>query len=215
MTKTREQLLAERDALKAMQRQLFRTTVENLATAVAVRDAYTGDHSRRDTAFSLLLGQQLGLSAEDLEVLRYGVPLHDIGKIGIPDAVLRKPGPLTPEEFEVMKTHTTQGVKMLEVAPDLKPALAIVRSHHERWDGRGYPDGLAGEAIPLLARVTAVADSFDAMTFDTPYRSEMAVEEAFAELEKEQGRQYDPGIVAVFLQSPGRVVELMEGFKHS
>src|SRR5205823_5951537 len=152
------------------------------------------------TGFALLLGRQLHLSAEDLEVIRFATPLHDIGKIGIDDGILRKPGPLTPEEFDVMKTHTTRGAEILEPIPDLRRALAVVRSHHERWDGHGYPDGLAGEDIPLLARIVAVADGFDAMVFDSPYRRGIPVEEAFAELEKQQGEQFDPHVVAAFLQ---------------
>jgi len=215
MTSERTLLLAKAEDLKAKRRELFHFTVEKLAQAVALRDSYTGDHSQRVTQFALLLGRQLGLSADDLEVMRYATPLHDIGKIGIADNILRKPGPLTPEEFAIMKTHTTQGARILEHVPDLHLALPIVRSHHERWDGHGYPDGLAGEDIPLLARVIAVADSFDAMAFDTPYRRALTVEEAFAELENQQGRQYDPAIVRAFLQSRTIMVEQMEAFKSS
>src|ERR1700737_2638647 len=142
MTNQRELLLSQREELKTKQRELYLFTVEKLAQAVYLRDTYTGEHSRRVTHFALLLGRQLRLSAEDLEVIRFVTPLHDIGKIGIADHILRKPGPLTPEEFDVMKTHTTLGVKFLEHIPDLRPRLAIVRSHHERWDGHGYPDGL-------------------------------------------------------------------------
>src|SRR4029434_9800540 len=112
----------------------------------------------------------LNLSPDDLNLLRTGTPLHDVGKIGIDDAILRKPDRLTREEFEIMKTHTTKGAKILEQIPDLLPIIPIVRSHHERWDGKGYPDGLVGEAISPLARVVALADAFDAMTSDRPYR---------------------------------------------
>jgi len=195
--------------LKAMQRELFHSTIENLAQAVYLRDAYTGEHSRRVTLFALLLGQKLHLSAEDLEVIRFATPLHDIGKIGIADGILRKSGPLTRQEFDIMKTHTTGGAKILETIPDLRRALSIVRSHHERWDGYGYPDGLAGEDIPLLARIVAVADAFDALTFDTPYRGAIPVEEAFAELETQQGEQFDPHVVTAFLQVREKVVEEM------
>ncbi len=215
MSQETRALVERRAALEAKQRELFQATIEHLATAICMRDTYTGEHSRRVTHFALLLGQQLGLSAQDLEVLRYATPLHDIGKIGIADEILRKPGPLTPEEFDVMKTHTTGGAKILELVPDLQPGLAIVHSHHERWDGHGYPDGLAGDAIPLLARIVAVAEGFDAMTFDTPYRRGMPVEAAFAELEKHQGRQYDPNVVTAFFQARKLVVEQMEAFKTS
>jgi HD-GYP domain-containing protein (c-di-GMP phosphodiesterase class II) len=209
MTNQRELLLSQREELKTKQRELYLFTVEKLAQAVYLRDTYTGEHSRRVTRFALLLGRQLRLSAEDLEAIRFVTPLHDIGKIGIPDNILRKPGPLTPEEFDVMKTHTTLGVKFLEHIPDLRPRLAIVRSHHERWDGHGYPDGLAGEDIPLLARVVAVAEAFDALTFDTPYRRGIPAEGAFAELEKQQGEQFDPHVVTAFLQVREKVVEEM------
>jgi len=195
------------------QRELFLSTMEILATSVGLRDDYTGNHSRRVTRFALLLGEQLRLSAEDLELIRVATPLHDIGKVGIEDAILRKPGPLTPVEFEVMKTHTTLGAKIIEPMLDLRPALPIVRSHHERWDGQGYPDGLKGEAIPRLARTVAVADAFDAMVFDTPYRQGQPGEIAFAEIERHQGGQFDPDVVTAFLQVRGKVVEEMFRFE--
>src|SRR5947209_14753061 len=141
MTNQRELLLSKLENVKTKQRELFLSTVENLTQAVYLRDTYTGEHSRRVTHFALLLGRQLHLSAEGLEVIRFATPLHDIGKIGIADNILRKPGPLTPEEFDVMKTHSTRGAEIVGLVPDLSPALAIVRSHHERWDGHGYPDG--------------------------------------------------------------------------
>jgi putative nucleotidyltransferase with HDIG domain len=192
------------------QHELFVTTIVKLAQAVELRDSYTGDHSQRVTRFALLLGRQLHLSTEDLEVLRFATPLHDIGKIGIEDAILRKSGPLTPSEFDVMKTHTTMGAKMLEPVPDLQPALPIVRSHHERWDGQGYPDGLAGKDIPQLARIVAVADAFDAMVFDTPYRRGRSVEAACAELEKERGHQFDPDVVSALLQIREHILERVQ-----
>jgi HD-GYP domain-containing protein (c-di-GMP phosphodiesterase class II) len=194
-------------------RELFLATIEKLATAVALRDDCTGDHSQRVTVFAILLGQQLHLSAEDLELIRVGTPLHDIGKIGIEDAILRKPGKLTPAEFEVMKTHTTLGTKFIEPIPDLRPALPIVRSHHERWDGHGYPDGLKGEDIPRLARIVAVADAFDAMVFDTPYRQGRPVEIAFAEIERQQGAQFAPEVVAALFQIRAKVAEEMHRFE--
>jgi HD-GYP domain-containing protein (c-di-GMP phosphodiesterase class II) len=194
-------------------RELFLATIEKLASAVALRDTYTGDHSQRVTLFALLLGQQMHLSAEDLELIRVATPLHDIGKIGIDDAILRKPGKLTPAEFEVMKTHTTKGAEVLEPIPDLRPALPIVRSHHERWDGHGYPDGLQGEDIPRLARIVALANAFDAMVFDTPYRRGLPVEIALTEIEREQGRQFDPEVVTAFLRVRDKVAEEMVRFQ--
>jgi putative nucleotidyltransferase with HDIG domain len=192
------------------QRELFLNTITILAQAVELRDQYTGGHTARVTAYALLLAQELSLSAEDLERIKVGTPLHDIGKIGIDDAVLRKPGKLTPQEFEHMKTHTTKGAKILEQVPDLHALIPIARSHHERWDGQGYPDGLKGEAIPRLARIVAVADAFDAMTSDRPYRQGMAAEAAFAEVEKQKGRQFDPECVAAFLRIRQRIIQEMQ-----
>ncbi len=194
-------------------REVFLSTHTSLVQAVELRDAYTGDHSQRVTSFSLLLAGQFHLSAKDLDLIRFATPLHDIGKIGIDDATLRKPGPLTPEEFDIMKTHTTKGAKILEQVPDLCQMLPIVRSHHERWDGHGYADGLAGEDIPRLARIVAVADSFDALAFDTPYSRGKPVEAAFAELEKQQGRQFDPDVITVLLQNQEQIVQAMHRFK--
>jgi putative nucleotidyltransferase with HDIG domain len=189
------------------QHELLASTVANLARAVELRDAYTGEHSRRVTRFAIFLGRQLHLSAEDVALIRIGTPLHDIGKIGITDAILRKPGKLTPEEFEVMKTHTTKGAEIITKVPFLAGVVPIVRSHHERWDGGGYPDGLKGEDIPRLARVVAVGNAFDAMVFDTPYRRGLAAEVAFAEIEKQHGQQFDPDIVTAFLQLRDQVAE--------
>ena len=191
------------------QRALFYNTMSILAQAVELRDEYTGGHTMRVTNFSLLLGKKRDLPVRELELLRFGTPLHDVGKIGIDDAILRKPGKLTDEEFAIMKSHTTKGAAILATEPDLEPIIPIVRNHHERWDGRGYPDGLAGEAIPPLARIVAVADAYDAMTSDRPYRKGMAPEIAFAEMEKGAGQQFDPRAVATFLEIKQRIVEEM------
>jgi putative nucleotidyltransferase with HDIG domain len=181
------------------QRDLFLDTLTVLAQAVELRDEYTGGHTFRVTTYSLMLAEHMEMAAGDVELIRIGTPLHDIGKIGIDDAILRKPDKLTNEEFEIMKTHTVKGAEILETVTDLKSVLPIVRSHHERWDGRGYPDGLAGEAISPLARVVALADAFDAMTSDRPYRKGMAAEVAFAEIEKQMGKQFDPALAQGFL----------------
>ncbi|MCI0461604.1 MAG: HD domain-containing protein [Gemmataceae bacterium] len=200
----------ESAALLRKQRELFYSTITILAQAVELRDQYTGGHTARVTEYSLLLAQQLDLSAEEVNLIRIGTPLHDIGKIGIDDSILRKPGRLTPAEFEVMKTHTTKGAKILEQVPDLHNIIPIVRNHHERWDGLGYPDGLATERIPLLARIVAVADAFDAMTSDRPYRQGLAPDVAFAEMDKQKGRQFDPRIVEAFLAIRQRIVQEMQ-----
>ncbi len=190
-------------------RNLFYASLATLAQAVELRDQYTGGHTNRVTAYALLLGKELGLSPAELHLLRVGTPLHDIGKIGIADKILQKPGRLTPDEFEAMKTHAAKGARMLEQMDDVAVVVPIVRSHHERWDGRGYPDGLAGENIPLLARLVAVCDSFDAMTSDRPYRKGMPVAAAFAELQKGRGTQFDPTMVDAFLRIRATIVREM------
>jgi putative nucleotidyltransferase with HDIG domain len=194
------------------QRDLFLCTITILAQAVELRDEYTGGHTARVTSFALLLARQLNLPPREIELVRVGTPLHDIGKIGIDDAILRKPGRLTPEEFEIMQSHTVKGAAIVATIPDLHPILPIVRSHHERWDGRGYPDGLAGEAIPRLARIVAVADAFDAMTSDRPYHPNKRgrpPEFAFDELTRQSGTQFDPEAAAAFVDAREQVVELM------
>jgi HD-GYP domain-containing protein (c-di-GMP phosphodiesterase class II)/pSer/pThr/pTyr-binding forkhead associated (FHA) protein len=181
------------------QRNLFLDTINVLAQAVELRDEYTGNHTHRVQTYSIMLAEYLQMSEEDVELIRIGTPLHDIGKIGIDDAILRKGGKLTPEEFEQMKLHTVKGDAIVSTVPDLCPIRPIVRSHHERWDGKGYPDGLGGEVIPQMARVVALADAFDAMTSDRPYRKGMAPEVAFSEIEKGRGQQFDPTFAAAFL----------------
>jgi HD-GYP domain-containing protein (c-di-GMP phosphodiesterase class II) len=181
------------------QRDLFLNSITILAQAVELRDRYTGGHIARVTTYAGLLAEQLEVPREGLELIRIGAPLHDIGKIGIDDAILRKPDRLSSEEFALMRQHTVKGDEILATIPDLAPVRPIVRSHHERWDGRGYPDGLAGEAIPLLARIVSVADAFDAMTSDRPYRPGMSPSSAFAEVSREGGSQFDPQCSAAFL----------------
>jgi HD-GYP domain-containing protein (c-di-GMP phosphodiesterase class II) len=188
------------------QRDLFLNTISVLAQAVELKDSYTYNHTTRVTEYSLILAQHLNLPPEELEHVRIGTPLHDIGKIGIDDAILRKPGKLTPEEFEEMKKHTVKGADIISLVPDLHPIIPIVRSHHERWDGQGYPDGLAGDKIPRMARIVAVADAFDAMTSDRPYRKGMAPVVAFTEVERHSGRQFDPQCAAGFLAVRERIL---------
>jgi HD-GYP domain-containing protein (c-di-GMP phosphodiesterase class II) len=200
----------EASQLLRKQRDLFLDTITILAQAVELRDEYTGGHTYRVTTYSTLLSEKLELPPDDLELIRIGTPLHDIGKIGIDDAVLRKPDRLTPDEFEHMKLHTVKGAEIVQTVPDLRPIIPIVRSHHERWDGRGYPDGLGGEAISHLARVVALADAFDAMTSDRPYRKGMAAEVAFAEIEKQAGRQFDPTFAAAFLSIRESILSEMQ-----
>jgi putative nucleotidyltransferase with HDIG domain len=181
------------------QRDLFLDTITILAQAVELRDEYTGGHTLRVSTYSHMLALELEMAPREVELIRLGTPLHDIGKIGIDDAILRKTDRLTPEEFKAMQAHTVKGAEIVNTVPDLRPIIPIVRSHHERWDGKGYPDALAGEAISPLARVVALADAFDAMTSDRPYRKGMAPAVAFQEIEKNVGKQFDPQYAMAFL----------------
>ena len=183
-------------------------TVTALSKAVEMRDGYTGDHVHRVSAYALLLAEELGLTPEARQSIRLAAALHDIGKIAIDDDVLRKPGRLTPAEFDVMKTHVRKGVEVVQMVPGLEWALPVVQSHHERWDGRGYPDGLRGAAIPLAARIVAIADTFDAMTSDRAYRPRKSPPEALDELRAVAGSQLDPHCVEAFLRRREEVLSL-------
>ena len=196
--------------LVEQQREQFIQTVTTLARAVEVRDQYTGDHTRRVTDYSLLLANELRLPQIEKYQLQIGTPLHDIGKIGIDDAILRKPGKLTNGEFEHMKTHTVKGAVLLDNMMHLGPMIPIVRHHHERWDGSGYPDGLKNDKIPLIARIVSVADAFDAMTSDRPYRPAMPSDRAFLELIGKAGTHFDPNCVYAFMRLRKKIEERMK-----
>jgi HD-GYP domain-containing protein (c-di-GMP phosphodiesterase class II) len=169
---------------------------------LALRDVETEGHSRRVAAWTLLLVQRLGMPEDQWLDAELGGLLHDIGKIGIPDAILRKPGKLDAEEWVAMRRHPELGCTILAGIPALRGAYEIVRSHHERWDGAGYPDGLAGDAIPLRARVFAMVDTYDAVTCDRPYRKGRSHAEAVALIQGETGTQFDPRMVQVFAAVP-------------
>jgi putative two-component system response regulator len=177
-------------------------SLDRLAVAAEFRDDDTGKHTERVAALSALLGRAAGHDAEELELLRRAAPLHDLGKIGIPDAILRKPGALTPDEWEVMKTHTTAGARILGGGKSriIRLAEEIALSHHERWDGTGYPQARSGEAIPLAARVVAVADVFDALTSDRVYRKAWAPKDVLAHIQSHAGTHFDPALVARCVQ---------------
>jgi HD-GYP domain-containing protein (c-di-GMP phosphodiesterase class II) len=199
----------ESTQLLRKQQELFLNTITVLAQAIEMRDLYTGGHTSRVTTYAELLGKQLALAPEELRLIRIGTPLHDIGKIGIDDAILRKADQLTADEYAIMQTHTIKGAAIVATVPELVPAIPIIRSHHEQWDGHGYPDGLVGEAIPRLARIVAVADAFDAMTSDRPYRRARGHAEALRELQQQSERQFDPVCVAAFVAIRERVLEEM------
>lgn len=191
------------DRVRARTMELERAqleTFERLALAAEYRDDDTGKHTRRVGSVARAIAEQLGMAAIDLDLLERAAGLHDVGKIGVPDGILLKPDRLTAEEFEVVKTHTVIGARILSGShsPLLQLGEIIAGSHHERWDGRGY-HGLAGEDIPLHARITTLADAFDAMTTDRPYRAARSREEAIEEIRRERGGQFDPNVVDAFL----------------
>jgi putative nucleotidyltransferase with HDIG domain len=180
-------------------------TLEAMGDALDLRDAETEGHSKRVTAYAVALGRKVGLDAEELRTVARGAFLHDIGKIATPDNILLKPGKLLPAETAIMREHCTRGYDMVRKIPFLREAAEIVYAHQEAFDGSGYPRGLQGEQIPLGARIFAVADAFDAMTSDRPYRKGMTSDQARAEIARCSGDQFDPSIVAVFLDMPNHI----------
>ena len=185
--------------------------LERLAQAVEARDGETGEHTRRVGENSALLARELSLPPERAELIRRAAPLHDVGKIGIPDTILLKPGPLTAEEVRVVRTHTTLGAKILSRgdSPLVQTAELIAASHHERWDGGGYPYALRAEDIPLEGRIVAVVDVFDALMHDRPYRIAWDAGRVRDEISREVGRHFDPAVASVFLDlhASGRLME--------
>jgi putative nucleotidyltransferase with HDIG domain len=181
----------------------FLTTIGVISDAVEMQDAYTANHANEVADLAVRVGERMGIGGVELDRLRYGALLHDVGKIGIPAEILRKPGPLTPEERLRMDEHTAIGARMLERIPFLAPVAPLVRSAHERHDGGGYPDGLAGEKIPRGAMVIATCDAFHAMTSDRSYREAMPFAEATAELRAKSGTQFEPGVVEALLAELG------------
>jgi putative two-component system response regulator len=180
-------------------------TLQRLALAAEYRDDDTSQHTERVGETAARLGERLALAAEETHLLREAAPLHDVGKLAISDSILLKPGRLSEEEYEVMKTHTVLGARLLSGSrsPVLRMAAAIAATHHERWDGSGYPEGLRGEEIPLVGRIVAVADVFDALTHDRPYKAAWPTERAIAEIRRGAASQFDPAVVAAFLSLQG------------
>jgi HD-GYP domain-containing protein (c-di-GMP phosphodiesterase class II) len=180
-------------------RQGVRLVADGLVRALALRDVETEAHSRRVAAWTVMLVQRLGVPRDQWQWAELGGLLHDIGKIGISDNILRKPGKLTTDEWAEVRRHPQLGCTILSGIPALANAVDVVRSHHERWDGKGYPDGLASEAIPLNARIFSLADTYDALTADRPYRKGASHEAAVEVIRAEVGLQFDPQVVAAFL----------------
>lgn len=197
--------LEERVAEQARQLEsLFVDALESLANAVEARDDYTADHVERVARYAVSTGRELGLDGETIRDLWVGALLHDIGKLAVPDQVLKKPGRLTPEEYEVMKRHPEIGAQILERSTFLRPAVPAALHHQERWDGTGYPAGLKGEEISLQGRIIAVVDTYDAMVSVRPYRGSRSREEALAEIERCSGSQFDPAVVEAFERALAR-----------
>ena len=188
-----------RERARAQQlRRSYKATVQALANAVEARDAYTGKHVGRVAAYGLAIAFAAGVEVADEPQMEFGFLLHDVGKVAVPDAILFKPGALTPHEFSCVADHAVIGYEILRHLDFLDEATQVVRHHHERWDGMGYPDSLKGEQIPLSARVFAVADTLDALTTDRPYRAAVGWEQAREEILQAVGTQFDPTVIAAY-----------------
>jgi len=201
LTTVRSRLRRARQLEMAQLKQAYQASLTALARAIELRDRYTGGHIERVTEYSIAIGNQLGWSESRLEALRYGAILHDIGKIHISKSILSKNTELNETEIQEIRNHPRIGSEMIRDIPYLSGAVEIIKHHHERWDGGGYPDGLEGEEIPPGARIVGVADAFDAMISHRPYSPAHSMEEAFSEIKRCQGAQYDPKVVSAFIQA--------------
>ena len=195
----------------------YMESIETLRHTVDAKDTYTRGHSDRVSEFSVLIGQKLGLSEKDIRTLRLGGLFHDIGKIGVPDAILQKDTRLTDDEYSEIKNHPAIGVHILSTASIFNDIIPIVKHHHEKWDGNGYPSKLKGEEIPYLARIASIADSFDAMSSKRSYRDILPIEIIKEEFRKNKGTQFDPKLTDVFLDilenDYDKIVEIQEKYK--
>jgi ribonuclease P protein subunit RPR2 len=202
----REIFKAERARAEELS-ESYVATVRALTNAVEARDAYTGKHAERVAAYGLLLTRRMDPELADDPQTEFGFLLHDVGKVAVPDEVLHKPDDLRSDESEVMRSHVEIGWEIVRGVPFLERAARIVRAHHERWDGTGYPDGLAGEEIPLAARIFSVVDTLDALTTDRPYRRPVSMDEARDVIARGSGTQFDPKVVEELNQTPDGVLE--------
>ena len=204
------QTVSELKAIYQELQEAYLDTVHRLALAAEHRDEDTGDHIVRMSRYSALLAEKLGLPADEVQNIRFAAPMHDVGKIGTPDHILLKPGKLTDQEFDLMKTHTTIGAKILgnSKAKILQVAEQIALSHHEKWNGKGYPRGLSGDKIPLVGRIVALADTFDALTSKRPYKEPYPVAIALEIIKKERGQHFDPDVVDVFLENIDEILKI-------
>lgn len=190
-------------------------TVYRLSRAAEYRDEDTGAHIQRMSHYSAAIARRMGLDDEAVESILYAAPMHDIGKIGIPDRILLKPGRLDPDEWKIMKQHTTIGARILEGsdAEFIKLAEVIARTHHERWDGSGYPEGLKGSKIPLVGRLTGIADVFDALISKRPYKVALSLEESFDIIKKGRGSHFDPEVMDAFFAVENEILSIREKYK--
>jgi HD-GYP domain-containing protein (c-di-GMP phosphodiesterase class II) len=192
-------IIRESDHSRQMQLTYF-NTISSLVLTLETRDPYTQGHTERVTKYALRIGAGMGLSPDDLNTLRYAAEIHDIGKISIPDFILNKPGTLNKLERRMIELHPVKGAQIIEPLDFLEKVIPIVRHHHERFDGTGYPDGLRGVRIPLMSRILACADSYDAMTSERPYKERLSLHEAIREIKRNAGTQFDPEIAAFFIR---------------
>ena len=202
----RETFKQERARVQELRRS-YMLTVRALASAVEARDAYTGRHAERVAAYGLEIAAAAGMRLGDDPLIEFGFLLHDAGKVAVPDAILFKPGPLTPAERAIIEQHPVTGSEIVRDIDFLGAARDVIRSHHERWDGTGYPDGLAGADIPLSARVFAVADALDALTTNRPYRRASSFAEARIIMVRDSGAHFDPEIIEAFESLPDSVLD--------
>jgi putative two-component system response regulator len=217
VAKRTEELRRAFDELKAASDKLRRAsldTIFRLSQAAEYKDEDTGNHIRRIGYYTAAIARQLGLPAEDVESILYAAPMHDIGKIGIPDRILLKPGKLDPEEWEIMKRHSEIGSELLKGSDSalIQMAETIALTHHEKWGGGGYPRNLQGDDIPLAGRITAIADVFDALTSKRPYKEPMPVDAALGIIRQSRGSHFDPAVVDAFFASQPEIVKIREGW---
>jgi putative nucleotidyltransferase with HDIG domain len=196
MSEELEHFVSDLKTAASENRGLFLSSIQMLAGAVDEKDPYTRGHSDRVTKYSVMIAREMGLDEAFVETVQISAQLHDVGKIGIEDRILKKPGALTPDEFEIMKTHTTKGAHILRGVKQLEDMLPGIELHHESLDGRGYPHGLKGDAIPLLPRIIAVGDTFDALTTNRPYQQAFDPEQALKIIHSLAGKRLDPTAVA-------------------
>jgi putative two-component system response regulator len=208
----REALLEMSEAKRQIH-QAHLDTIRRLTVAAEYKDRHTGEHIERIGLYAQVLAEAAGMAPGDVETVRHAAPLHDVGKLGIPDEVLLKPGKLDAEEMAVMRTHAALGARLLSDSdsPVIRMGQAIARSHHERWDGRGYPDGLAGEATPVEARICAIVDFFDALTMDRPYRRAVEPDTVLSMMRSEAAAHFDPELLDAFFARLPQILEIRAG----